>query len=481
MDKYIDEKKQTPINVYWTYMGIALLLLVLLLVWNRAYLYYIEQSHWEHDIFRPALQNKGGRVCYAPLYVRLQNSWTWWGVGTTITAMILGLSVFWRQKKWEHSLFFHAFLITIWASILAITEQPIRWVSAAYNNFEVFFKGLIYPNIPTLLQHYTNAMQHSLGDGSAHYPPGNLVLVYLLSGVDILLGLKLLMVLLLIPMLYYWQKCLQMMDISPDIAQKALLLLPTASSLFIFATLNFSTITVLLAIAQYYCFGKATQQAKPRTWAIATGGVTALYTFFSFTVAVSSLQLIICAFLGVYWRYFSWQKIVYIGLIAGTFFLLIYLLLYLSLHFDMWLCFRQAVHNAHQLMGVNGGFDNFWRYILRSSGNILAFFWSIGLLSSAIFLVGMYRIVVEERHISKDWRLMASSLGLTLLVSTLGGLFFGETERVWVFFVPFVLLVVAREWQLFQDRYGFIWSFGLYVILLLNALLQELLFIHVLG
>lgn len=480
MNNHIDKKKQ-PIAIGWTYVGIALLLLVLLIVWNRAYLYYIEQSHWEHDIFRPALQNKGGRICYAPLYVRLENTWTWWGVGATIAAIILGLSVFWRQKKWEHSLFFHAFLITIWASILATTEQPIRWASTTYNNFEVFFKGLIYPNISTLLQHYTSAMQHSLGDGSAHYPPGNLVLVYLLSGSDILLGLKLLMVLLLVPMLYYWQKCLQIMAISPDIAQKALLLLPTASSLFIFATLNFSTITVLLAIVQYYCFWKATQQTQPWAWAIAIGGITALYAFFSFTVAVSSLQLMIGAFLGIYWGCFSWQKIVYIGSIASTFFLLIYLSLYLILGFDMWLCFRQAIQNAHQLMGVNGGFDDIWRYILRSSGNILAFFWSIGLLSSAMFLVGMYRIIVQERHISKNWQLMASSLGLTLLISAFGGLFFGETERVWVFFVPFVLLVVAHEWQLFQNRYGFISSFVLYVILLLNALLQELLFIHVLG
>ena len=74
--------------------------------------------------------------------------------------------------------------------------------------------------------------------------------------------------------------------------------------------------------------------------------------------------------------------------------------------------------------------------------------------------------------------IFAWAVGGAILFAGFSGAFHGETERVWLFFTPFVAAVAGYEWQRRSQREGRGLIVGVIVLVLLGNCAQELFYKH---
>src|SRR5207253_985119 len=100
-------------------------------------------------------------------------------------------------------------------------------------------------------------------------------------------------------------------------------------------------------------------------------------------------------------------------------------------------CFVTAVR-GHQAQQGNEGFDDARRYLLRSTGNIIAYLMSIVPLS--VLTIGASRSAKPQAATALFVALMA-----TVLIAGFSGLFYLETERIWILLTPAFALAAGHE------------------------------------
>jgi hypothetical protein len=181
--------------------------------------------------------------------------------------------------------------------------------------------------------------------------------------------------------------------------------------------------------------------------------------------------------------------IVVIGLVQGVFklhqtimvaaeaiatFLVAIALTYIVTKFDLIACFIAAVHGHHEQQG-NGGFDDPKRYVLRSTGNLLAY-----LLSTVPLCVLATRALGKGDDISHDKlpRTLFIALAATLFIAAFSGLFYLETERIWIFLTPALALAAGFEAARQADRSGPRFVLAMVLLVLVISCSQEFLFMH---
>jgi len=107
----------------------------------------------------------------------------------------------------------------------------------------------------------------------------------------------------------------------------------------------------------------------------------------------------------------------------------------------MYECFTISVENNRNLMTANP-FDDAARYFLRSSGNLIAFF----ILPNITAAILTAWFIKELRHTRNElMRCYAQSFFLTVLIFSFSGLYFLETERIWLFLTP-SFAILASFW-----------------------------------
>jgi hypothetical protein len=110
----------------------------------------------------------------------------------------------------------------------------------------------------------------------------------------------------------------------------------------------------------------------------------------------------------------------------------------LTTHFNLIACFIAAVH-GHQEQQGNGGFDDLHRYLLRSTGNIIAY------LTSTVPLCILAFAAVASKHANALQRSLFIAAVATVFIAGFSGLFYLETERIWVFMTPALSLAAGYE------------------------------------
>jgi hypothetical protein len=119
--------------------------------------------------------------------------------------------------------------------------------------------------------------------------------------------------------------------------------------------------------------------------------------------------------------------------------------LYLATHFNLIACFITAVR-GHQAQQGNEGFDDLQRWWLRSTGNIIAYLLSIVplciLAASAVAVWGFAKPQADGQRIARSFFIATL---LTVLVAGFSGLFYVETERIWIFLTPAFALAAGYE------------------------------------
>ena len=188
---------------------------------------------------------------------------------------------------------------------------------------------------------------------------------------------------------------------------------------------------------------------KP-AYALGMGLMFSLYTFFSFSSGFVALLLGIVFLL--LWR--GGQVRLADGLTQLTLsiacFTGAYIVLYYGTGFNLLACLKEAVHNNTAQM--SNGFDNGFRYLLRSTGAILVYLAAAGFPQSYLTARSTVR-AIKERNLNSLSKVLAVGVSLSLLVSGFSGFFFLETERIWLLFTPALAVAAGCEAdRIFRQR-----------------------------
>ncbi len=203
-----------------------------------------------------------------------------------------------------------------------------------------------------------------------------------------------------------------------------LLVFSTFPGVLIFSTLDFSAVYLFFTVIGLYYIEKPLSHLA----AIKLGVILFLFSCFSFIAFVLFLFLVfdrIRLFVthqnGIRDLALNISCTIITGIFAGILFVVF-------TNFNIVTCFTIGVIQNHRLMGVSG-FDNVTNYLFRSSGNILGWFFTTGL---AAYLIDY----------KNKWFLPLIGV---LFLCCCSGLFFMETERIFIPLLPVLALVVGSN------------------------------------
>jgi hypothetical protein len=118
-----------------------------------------------------------------------------------------------------------------------------------------------------------------------------------------------------------------------------------------------------------------------------------------------------------------------------TLIIALYALLYIYTDFDIIQCFKESIVNEQKQMSYSG-IDSWARYLLISTGNVIAYIGIIGIPALGVVLYGLK----TKQYFSKSLSAISIATLISILVFGFSGQFFLEVERIWIFLTPFCLL-----------------------------------------
>jgi hypothetical protein len=127
--------------------------------------------------------------------------------------------------------------------------------------------------------------------------------------------------------------------------------------------------------------------------------------------------------------------------IAVVTFLCLWLLVWASSGCNLIGCLLQGVRD-HDRQQMGGAYDNPVRYLIRSTGNVIAYL-------VFIFPLGVLAIAgagsAWRDRARPVLRALAPAAVLTIFIAGFSGQFFLETERIWIFMTPALAIVAGAE------------------------------------
>ena len=481
-----------PLIVFGTAM-----LLIACIMWNRSYLKYVQRPDAPHnEVFRRAMRN-----FHAPIYGRYDNAiarskeaappYSYrtlpWVMLTSIAA--IGWFVWaWRrplEKRWTAAMFatlcgFMLVMIVLFA-LCEPPGKPGRWAPlrftlqlSGYSEFSSDIES--FHGVGDTLARYVGKMP-DLNWYGQHYPPGNLILLTIEKQLGIPGMTKvivcLLTVLTAVP-LYMLAKELELDDAT---ASAAVLLFAMTTGVLVYATINTTSLVLFPATMCLWMLARSLKSGSIATAAM-LGLFYTFYLFFSFSASILGVLMALTTVLGFFTGAFKLRNILITGGASLACVFACVVLLYLTTHFNLIACFITAVH-GHQAQQGNEGFDDAKRWWLRSSGNIIAYLMSIVPLCILAISAAVYRWFAKAEA---DGERMTTSFVvatvLTVLIAGFSGLFYVETERIWIFLTPPFALATAYELKRRAENEGRSLIYIVLFLVIAISCTQEFFFQH---
>lgn len=173
---------------------------------------------------------------------------------------------------------------------------------------------------------------------------------------------------------------------------------------------------------------------------------------------VSMLLTFSTTFLGVYFiiltvlTYFTnrkeFLKHLSVLLISGAVFCVFYLLLYFLTGYNFLACLRGAIlideKGSLHHSGCGTGYEDLSRYLFISWTNLFAFFSGIGLPTATLWFreVGS---TIRNAFRGQEFPGFLLAYVIALILITFSTLYTTETERIWMFMAPFILIPAAAN------------------------------------
>ena len=447
-------------------------------VWNGLYWGLLQHQALNREIFRGAM-----RTPYAPLYGQPSGDAPWraadapWRAAVPMVALALvaAAGIAWRAdrrwgwREWAAVLVLQAGLIGSFAASEPAANpadgRPTghsRLTSRmpGYGLFDADARA--FGSSGELLRTYVGRMP-TLGWFGQHYPPGNLLLARAddATGRPVSPAFTVACAVAATPFAWLLAGVCGAGTVGRNAAA---LLFATATGVLVFPTLSPTAAVVLPAAACCWLAVRAVSREREdppaeagraggfrRIWnsadrrtvssAAALGATWAAFTLFSYSAAVFGVLLAVALAAGVYERVIDPRRAAVAVGVAGATAILLLVGLWAASGFDALTAFRLAVRFHHEQQ-MNGAFDSPARYLLRSSGDLVAYAVSALPLTG---LAGAAAWSAARRGCRSLADVLAKAVAASVVLAAFSGSFFLETERIWLFFTPALAAVAGAE------------------------------------
>ncbi|MFT3785006.1 MAG: hypothetical protein QM770_02415 [Tepidisphaeraceae bacterium] len=215
-------------------------------------------------------------------------------------------------------------------------------------------------------------------------------------------------------------------------------LVAASSGVIVFPTVSTMSIVLLPAGLLAWSIQRGLRTGEWWTGLIA-GLATYAYAFFSFSVTVFGLTVALALLVQLIARWDRLRNAIVVCVTALVVLACCQLAMQAVTGFDLFKCFRLAVA-GHEAQQQSDPFRPAYMWWLRSTGNLLAYAFSVAPLLGVGFMLLLRRGVLSRP--AAAWMLATT---LALLIGSFGGLFWLETERIWIFFTPILAIAAAAS------------------------------------
>lgn len=394
-------------------LAVAGVITAAVLLWNKLFLDYVATHSFKADVFRPAFLR-----AFPPIYgISTAIDWRCF---VEIAVVMFGALFFFSML--EQKRYIRVFIVTFFLLFLFLFSTTENRFSAPVAHFATYLESVSAFGSPLeVIQRYTEK-QATLNVHSAHYPPGNLWLVKVFEQYASVSLLKYCLYLLMALSLLILVSLSEQVYLMAFITIPALLIYPSIDVV----ALPFFCFTIGLFVLQ--------KVHAPLWKSILLGAVSSLWLFFSFSVFVFWLFLLVLECVEFsHTRTFKRALGCHFFHITTVGFFLV--ALYSFFHYSIVDNFKIAL--LHNVQINSNYFDDPIRFLFRSTGNVLEFSLGVGLP----FLLLFRKSDLPPSH---SLHLKRAFL-FTLFIASCSGLFFMETDRVWFFLIPIVILISNEE------------------------------------
>jgi len=431
---------------------LSLAILSTAMLWANLFIAYSASTEHNGGIFRGVFACARG-----PLYGQPNKVLNWYtmlsiGIGGAILAEVAHLC-----RKPPASLrapvlrlmVLHLMLI----SSIAMSDSPQRLLEPVEDQLRFQQDLSAFHGIADLMRNYVAKMP-SLSTYTWHYPPGMFILFMVEEALAVPGLVKLLLLLAVVATIVPIAALVHELNEGRGVAFAAHALLVTSSAPLLYATTASSPMLMLFAATSLWLVARALRHGA---WpgAVLVGMVMAIYTLFSFGVVFFGATLALICLVGIAIRACRFVDVVKLAVLSLATYVMIFGALRAFSGFDVIGCLQAATANNYRVMGPAPFLDAPARWLLQSTGNLLAYLVSLGLPLSALVLVAITRppkALATRTTLCSQPLTRAFVLGTAvgLLPAAFSGVFFLETERVWLFFTPGMILgaaVVLDRWR----------------------------------
>jgi hypothetical protein len=333
-----------------------------------------------------------------------------------------------------------------------------------YRNEEFFHDARRIGSLPRFLEDYV-AIMPTLSLHGQHFPPGHAILLHIaaeLFGPSALVAGLVVLAFSAAAILLSW-RVLEHLAGARAARQGSLLLLACPALLDFACTsmdavfLFFATLAWLLSLRAL-----ASESRPPRAWL--AGAALLLSTFFSFSALPVGLAILLHAlFRGRGAPFATAARLMHMaaGYVGAAW------LLFAATGFPIWSCLHRARESGLALIRRAAGVEPGSLWALFSLGNATSFLIGAGL---ALVAAAVARACARPLR-GEPWTPAAL---LTLLAMSCGGIYFLETERVWLFALPWLAAVAVSAGPFSEGSQRLLLAAGLAQALLLETALFTL-------
>jgi hypothetical protein len=231
-------------------------------------------------------------------------------------------------------------------------------------------------------------------------------------------------------------------------------------SLVLFGATSMDGVFLFFPILAAYFFHKSWKQAAV-PYSILTGLALAAAMFFTFVTVCMGFVFTVEAIFSCRSSAISariWKNLVYAGFTFGV----VYYLIYLLTGYNVIDVFRTVVRlNAAYRASV---YIDPPHYFHVSVANLAAFLIGVGAISTALWCREIFHAWSHWSARSTDF--VQPAFALAILLLAFAAIFAMETERVWLFLMPFPILAAARQMERHQREHSRSNAWSIVLILL---------------
>ncbi|MBI2378034.1 MAG: hypothetical protein HYV07_28795 [Deltaproteobacteria bacterium] len=459
----------TPRNPYSAMVLCGCLLLAIWVGWNEWFWSHLMSSGYGTGIFAKVYQNG-----HSPVYGRPEDP------THPVLLLVATLVVTWlcfnatRGRSPARLAMSLALAQAAMICAFALTDGPTRLLSTFDALVPFKQDARKFGSVYELLHTYT-ARQPDLTFRGAHYPPGLVLLFFLELRLGLPSAVKVLVIVSACAAAALIPSLAREFDDRPLVPFLAGAFYVTSANTILFPTTAESPLEMPLVVGGIWALIRAMRRDGLKYPAL-LGLVAAALAFLNFVVVTVAMSWAVLVGL------ISWserppiQRLVRLAVVSLGAFGAVYATIFALTGFNLPDHLLRSVRQNEAGMSTESTFV-FVRWFLRATANVLAYLLSLGfpIVTFVATLLWRARAVGE-----KSWVLGATFFA-GLILAALSGVYYLETERIWIFFTPFAVIAAASALESIASFEASRAPFFVLAATAIFAALQELYYKHYFG